>query len=147
MRSRGRAGDAERVALRPMEPRATPVASATGTSARKILGELALFLPRFLILLKGLAGDPRVPKRSKMIVAGTILYLVTPIDIVPDFVPGLGQLDDILIVLLAMHSILNRVDESVVIEHWGGDPGVIQTIRQGLAAVARMLPGDWESRV
>ena len=115
--------------------------------AGSVLRELALFLPHFLVLLRRLAGDSRVPRRSKMILAGTVLYLVSPIDIVPDFVPGLGQLDDIVVVLLALHSILNRVDESVVVEHWPGDPGVIQVVRQGIAAVAHLLPGGWESRV
>lgn len=128
---------------RPQESRGT----MTGSNAREALRELALFLPRFLALLKGLIGDPRVPRRSKMILTGTLLYLLSPLDIVPDFVPGLGQLDDIVIALLALHSILNRVDDEVVVEHWGGDPGVIHTIRYGLAAVARLLPGDWESRV
>ncbi|MFN2384041.1 MAG: YkvA family protein [Gemmatimonadota bacterium] len=124
-----------------------PPADVTATRARQILRELALFLPRFVLLLRGLIGDSRVPRRSKLILGGTLLYLVSPIDIVPDFVPGLGQLDDVVIALLALHSILNRVDEAVVLEHWNGDASVIQLVRQGIGAVARLLPGTWEERV
>lgn len=119
----------------------------TRSRAAETLRELALFLPNFVVLLRRLVGDPRVPRRSKLILAGTILYLVSPIDVVPDFVPGMGQLDDIVIALLSLHGILNRVDEAVVIEHWPGEPGVIQAVRRGLAAVAQLLPGDWGSRV
>lgn len=116
-------------------------------SARDTLREIALFLPNFVILLKRLISDPRVPRKSKLILGGTILYLVSPIDVVPDFVPGLGQLDDVVIALLALHSILNRVDDEVVIEHWPGNENVIRIVRAGLSAAAQLLPGKWESRV
>lgn len=115
--------------------------------AKSLLRELALFLPNFVVLLKRLLGDPRVPFRSKMIVGGTALYLISPIDVVPDFVPGLGQLDDVVVAVLALHSLLNRVDEAVILEHWEGDEDVIRMIRAGVSAVSRLLPGDWEKRV
>jgi uncharacterized membrane protein YkvA (DUF1232 family) len=108
---------------------------------------MALFLPNFVILLKRLVSDPRVPRKSKLILGATIVYLVSPIDVIPDFVPGLGQLDDVVIALLALHSILNRVDDEVVIEHWPGREDVIRMVRAGLSAMAQLLPGKWESRV
>lgn len=116
-------------------------------SAWTTLREIAMFLPNFVILLKRLVGDPRVPRKSKLILGATLVYLVSPIDVVPDFVPGLGQLDDIVIVLLALHSILNRVDDAVVVEHWPGREDVIRIVRAGLSAAAQVLPGKWESRV
>lgn len=120
---------------------------ARADSAPDTLREIALFLPHFIILLKRLLGDPRVPRKSKLILCGTVLYLVSPIDVIPDFVPGIGQLDDIVVALLALHSILNRVDDAVVVEHWPGDENVIRMVRAGLSAVAQILPGKWESRV
>ncbi|MFN2421909.1 MAG: YkvA family protein [Gemmatimonadota bacterium] len=119
----------------------------TPSRARDILHEVALFLPRFVVLLKRLMTDPRVPRRSKWIVGGVLVYLVSPIDIVPDFVPGLGQLDDVVVVLLALHGLLNRVDEEVVLEHWDGDADLMRMVRAGFAAAARLLPGKWEQRV
>ncbi len=118
-----------------------------GHKAKQVLVELALLLPHFVLLLKRLLTDPRVPKRSKLILGGTVLYLVSPIDVIPDFVPGLGQLDDIVVALLALHSLLNRVDEDVVMEHWDGRRDVILAIKQGVGAAASLLPGDWESKV
>jgi uncharacterized membrane protein YkvA (DUF1232 family) len=80
-------------------------------------------------------------------VGGVLVYLVSPIDVVPDFVPGLGQLDDVVVVLLALHGLLNRVDEEVVLEHWDGDADLMRMVRAGFAAAARLLPGKWEQRV
>lgn len=132
--------------LRPLDE--TPATSEpSGSSARDTLKELALFLPNFVVLLKRLLADPRVPRKSKLILGGTVLYLVSPVDVVPDFVPGLGQLDDVVVALLALHSILNRVDAEIVVEHWPGDENVIRMVRAGLSAVAQLLPGKWESRV
>lgn len=127
------------------EAAATP--EPPGSSARETLKELALFLPNFVVLLKRLLADPRVPRKSKLILGGTVLYLVSPVDVIPDFVPGLGQLDDVVVALLALHSILNRVDDEVVVEHWPGNENVIRMVRAGLSAVAQLLPGKWESRV
>ncbi len=117
------------------------------SAARRTLRELALFLPNFVVLLKRLMTDPRVPRRSKLVLGATVVYLVSPIDFVPDFIPGIGQMDDVVVALLALHSILNRVDESVVLEHWDGNPTVIQLVRVGIHAVARLLPGNWEKRL
>jgi uncharacterized membrane protein YkvA (DUF1232 family) len=132
--------------LRPLEE--TPAApEPSGSSARDTLKELAMFLPNFVVLLKRLLADPRVPRKSKLMLGGTVLYLVSPVDVIPDFVPGLGQLDDVVVALLALHSILNRVDAEVVVEHWPGNENVIRMVRAGLSAVAQLLPGKWESRV
>jgi uncharacterized membrane protein YkvA (DUF1232 family) len=132
--------------LRPLDGTAAADERPAST-ARETLKELALFLPNFVILLKRLLADPRVPRKSKLVLGGTVLYLVSPLDVVPDFVPGLGQLDDVVVALLALHSILNRVDDEVIVEHWPGNENVIRMVRAGLSAVAHLLPGKWESRV
>ena len=133
--------------LRPIDSLPEERTGEFGNTARETLRELALFLPNFLILIKRLVMDPRVPRKSKLILGATVVYLVSPVDVVPDFVPGLGQLDDIVVALLALHSILNRVDEAIVVEHWPGREDVIRMVRAGLSAVAHLLPGKWESRV
>lgn len=131
--------------MRELEPaeKALPERSRAG----RVLRDLALFLPHFALLLKRLIGDPRVPRRSKLVVGGTLLYLVSPLDVVPDFVPGLGQVDDVVVVLLAMHSLLNRIDESIVLEHWEGNVDLIRAVRSGLSAISQLLPGELERRV
>jgi len=107
---------------------------------RPLLQELALLLPNFVRLTKGLLGDRRVPVRRKLLLAALVLYLVSPIDIIPDFVPGLGQMDDILIVVLVLHGLLSSVGEDVLLEHWHGRSDVILLIRRAFKAFARRLP-------
>jgi len=51
------------------------------------------------------------------------------------------------VVLLALHGLLNRVDEEIVLEHWDGDADVIRMVRVGVSAAARLVPGPWEKRV
>jgi len=131
----------------PTDSPGTALEPLTRSRARQILSEIALFLPRFVVLLKRLIADPRVPRRNKWIAAGVVVYLVSPIDVIPDFIPGLGQLDDVVVVLLALHGLLNRVDQEVIVEHWDGDADVIRMVRAGVAAAARLVPGRWEKRV
>ena len=132
--------------MRDLEPATDPTVPRIA-GARRVLRDLALFLPHFVLLLKRLIGDPRVPRRSKLVVGGTLLYLVSPLDVVPDFVPGLGQVDDVVVVLLALHSLLNRVDEAVILEHWEGSEDLIRAVRSGLSAISQLLPGNLERRV
>ena len=107
---------------------------------RTLLQELLLLLPNLLKLAKGLLTDRRVPLRRKLLLAGLVAYLVSPIDIIPDFIPGLGQMDDLLIVVLVLHGLISSVGEDVLLEHWQGRPDVILLIRRALTFFSRRLP-------
>ncbi|MEJ2110744.1 MAG: DUF1232 domain-containing protein [Acidobacteriota bacterium] len=86
------------------------------------------------MLIPKLMKDKRVPPRTKTALAGLAIYLVSPWDIIPDFIPGLGQFDDAVVALLFVDGIVNQVDDEVLIEHWTGE---IETLRrvQGLARI------------
>src|SRR5688500_10092879 len=73
--------------------------------------ELILLLPNFAKLAKRLLGDRRVPVRRKLLLGALVCYLVSPIDVIPDFIPGLGQMDDVLVAVLVIHALLTSVDE------------------------------------
>jgi uncharacterized membrane protein YkvA (DUF1232 family) len=107
---------------------------------RTLAQELLLLLPNFVKLVKGLLGDRRVPLRRKLLLGALVAYLVSPIDIIPDFIPGLGQMDDLLILVLVLHGLLSSVDEEVLLEHWQGRPNLILLIRRGFQMFARRLP-------
>jgi uncharacterized membrane protein YkvA (DUF1232 family) len=80
----------------------------------------ARFLPDCAVLLARLARDPRVPRARRWSLALLGLYLLSPIDLVPDFLPVIGQLDDALLVLLALRGVVKAAGVGIVREHWPG---------------------------
>src|SRR5687768_685388 len=85
------------------------------------LRELLWLAPRLLQLIVRPARDPRVSGRTKSVLAGVVVYLASPVDLVPDFIPLLGYLDDVLLVAIVLDGLLNHVERAVVLEHWPGD--------------------------
>lgn len=105
------------------------------------LREYALLAPRLVKLVWRLARDPRVPARSKAMLFVVAGYLASPIDVLPDFLlPGLGQLDDLVLAALALDQILNRVPEDVVRSHWDGDDDVLDVVRQTVDVATSFVP-------
>lgn len=81
---------------------------------------LAGFIPDCVVLVRRLLADERVPRRSKLLLAALIAYLAMPIDVVPDFIPVAGQLDDAIIVALVLRSALRTAGPDLLREHWPG---------------------------
>ena len=107
---------------------------------RDRLREYALFAPRLVKLVYRLLRDERVPARSKAVLVVVAGYLVSPIDLIPDMIPGVGQFDDLLVAAFALDQILNRVPEQVVIEHWDGDEDVLRIVREILDISTGFMP-------
>jgi uncharacterized membrane protein YkvA (DUF1232 family) len=72
------------------------------------------------VLFKRLLRDPRVPRRAKVALALVVPYLVMPFDLIPDFIPVLGQLDDALLVALVFRYLVRRAGRDVIEELWTG---------------------------
>ena len=81
---------------------------------------LAGFIPDCLVLLRRLLADERVPRRRKLVLVLLVGYLAMPIDLVPDFVPVVGQLDDVIVAALALRYALRGGSASLLSEHWPG---------------------------
>jgi uncharacterized membrane protein YkvA (DUF1232 family) len=110
------------------------------------LREYALLAPRLVKLVYRLLKDERVPTRSKALLVVVTGYLVSPIDFIPDMIPGVGQFDDLLVAALALDQILNRVPEHVVTEHWDGDEDVLRVIREILDLSTGFMPARIRKR-
>jgi uncharacterized membrane protein YkvA (DUF1232 family) len=82
--------------------------------------DLARFIPDCIVLVRRLLGDPRVPRRHKLLLGAVVGYLVFPFDVVPDFIPVAGQLDDALVVALALRTVLRRSGSRLLTTHWPG---------------------------
>jgi uncharacterized membrane protein YkvA (DUF1232 family) len=87
---------------------------------------LAGFIPDCLVLVGRLMSDPSVPRRRKLLLAGLVGYLALPFDLVPDFIPVAGQLDDVLVVGLVLRRFMRSGGEQLVRQHW---PGPEQSLR------------------
>ncbi len=85
-------------------------------SARALAG----FIPDCVVLCSRLLRDSRVPRRQKALLVGLTAYLALPFDLVPDFIPVAGQLDDAVIVALVLRSILRSGGAPLIREHWPG---------------------------
>jgi uncharacterized membrane protein YkvA (DUF1232 family) len=97
---------------------------------------LAGFVPHCAILFKRLLGDPRVPRSRKLMLGMAGAYLAFPFDLIPDFIPVLGQLDDALVVALALRSITSAAGPELLSEHWPGPEQSLRTVLR-LAGAAR----------
>jgi uncharacterized membrane protein YkvA (DUF1232 family) len=95
---------------------------------RSAARELATLIPNLLVLFKGLLRDPAVPASSKVLLGLAVLWLVSPIDLVPEFVPVAGPLDDAIVAALVLRHVLRRTDPDVLRRHWRGDPVVLDRL-------------------
>jgi uncharacterized membrane protein YkvA (DUF1232 family) len=92
-------------------------------------------LPELARLIARLVADPMLPRAAKIALGAAMVYLASPIDLVPDFIPLFGYLDDLLLAALLVDGILNWVDRGLVLKYWPGSPDSLERI----ARVARML--------
>ena len=96
------------------------VAALLLAGRRRDARALAGFVPDCAVLAGRLVADPRVPRRRKLLLAALVAYLASPVDLVPDFVPVAGQLDDAILVALVLRSLVRGGGEPLVREHWPG---------------------------
>ncbi|MDP9071059.1 MAG: YkvA family protein [Actinomycetota bacterium] len=92
------------------------------------LKELAGFLPACVTLVRRLRTDPRVPRRAKLVVVFAGLWVLSPIDLIPEFLPVIGPLDDVVVVALALRYAGRRVPRHVLVEAWPADPGLLERV-------------------
>jgi uncharacterized membrane protein YkvA (DUF1232 family) len=83
----------------------------------------------------------------KVILGLAAVYLVSPVDLIPDFIPGLGFLDDVIVVALVLDGLLNHVGRDIVREYWPGDLASLERAAAVAARVAAWVPARWKARV
>jgi uncharacterized membrane protein YkvA (DUF1232 family) len=111
-----------------------------------LLKDLAGFLPACVTLARRLRADPRVPFKAKAAVVLAGLWVLSPIDLLPEFLPVIGPLDDVVVVALALRYAARRVPRQMLLEAWPGDPWLLERLL-GTPAPAthpadREAPGD-----
>jgi uncharacterized membrane protein YkvA (DUF1232 family) len=102
----------------------TLVALGKRTQAR----ELVAAIPNLVVLFRGLLADPRVPQSSKRWLWFALAWCISPLDLIPEFVPVAGPLDDAIVAALVLGHVLRRTDRAVVADHWHGEPATLDAI-------------------
>jgi uncharacterized membrane protein YkvA (DUF1232 family) len=90
--------------------------------------DLAAFLPSCATTLRRLRKDPRVPRSAKVAVAIAAVWVLSPIDLIPEFLPVIGPLDDVVVVALALRYAARRVPEEAIREAWPGEPRLLDRL-------------------
>jgi uncharacterized membrane protein YkvA (DUF1232 family) len=116
------------------------VAALYAAGHRSDARALAGFVPDCLVLLGRLLRDPRVPRRAKLLLVLVVGYLSTPVDLVPDFIPVAGQLDDAILIAFVLRAVLRSAGPAIAREHWPGPFSSLELVlslagRRGAAAV------------
>ena len=93
-----------------------------------VLKDLAGFLPNCVTMTRRLRKHPDVPRRAKVAVAFAGLWVLSPIDLIPEFLPIIGPLDDVVVVALALRYAARQVPRAVLHEAWDGDPKLLDRL-------------------
>lgn len=95
---------------------------------RSTARELVTLIPNLILLFRGLVRDPRVPRPAKAWLWFAVGWVASPIDLVPEFIPIAGPLDDVIVAALVLRHVLKRSGRPVVFEHWRGNPATLEAI-------------------
>jgi uncharacterized membrane protein YkvA (DUF1232 family) len=95
---------------------------------RTLARELVTLVPNLTRLFTGLMRDPRVPRRAKVVLGATAVYLASPLDLIPEFIPIVGSLDDAIIAAVVLRYVVRATSTEIVAEHWVGDPATLRRI-------------------
>lgn len=108
--------------------------------AKGFLKGVIMLIPNFLKLLYRLFKDSRVPMAEKAMLIGAIAYVVSPLDLLPDVIPFIGQVDDLYLIGLVVLRLLARTDDEIIQEHWDGRGDLASLVNKIVRAAQYVLP-------
>lgn len=107
---------------------------------RQLVADAITMMPNIVKLVARLLKDPRVPRRAKITLGIAAAYVASPIDLIPDVVPVIGWADDVLILMFAIDSLIDRAGEEIVEEHWDGPGDLLALVRDVVALSRSVVP-------
>jgi len=108
--------------------------------ARQLVTDAVLMMPNIIKLVGRLIRDPRVPRRAKITLGLAAAYVMSPIDFIPEVIPVVGWADDVIIVMFAIDSLIERAGPSLVEEHWDGPGDLLSLVRDVVALSRNVIP-------
>lgn len=104
-------------------------------------------LPDIARLIGQLVTDPRLPRSAKIALVAAAVYLASPLDLLPDFIPFLGYLDDVALAAIVLDGIFNYVDRALVLRYWPGSPAALDKLARVAHLFARWVPARIKARI
>lgn len=102
-----------------------------------LLRDVAAFLPACVTTARRLRGHPEVPRRGKLALLAAVVWVASPIDLIPEFLPVIGPLDDVVAVVLLLRYAARRIPRAVLLAAWPEDPWLLQRVQDGRRAGPR----------
>jgi uncharacterized membrane protein YkvA (DUF1232 family) len=104
-------------------------------------------LPDLVRLITRLVGDPVLPRAAKIALGAAAVYLLSPVDLIPDFIPLVGYVDDVLLAAVVLDGVLNWVDRGLVLKYWPGNPASLDTLARTARLLSMWVPRRIKARV
>lgn len=107
---------------------------------RQLVADAVFMMPNIVKLVGRLLRDPRVPRRAKITLGLAAAYVASPIDLIPEVIPVIGWADDVLILMFAIDSLIDRAGEEIVTEHWDGPGDLLSLVRDVVGLSRNLVP-------
>jgi uncharacterized membrane protein YkvA (DUF1232 family) len=104
--------------------------------SRELVKDAILMMPNIVKLVGRLLKDPRVPRRAKITLGLAAAYTLSPIDLIPEVIPVIGWADDVILMMFAIDSLIDRAGPEIVEEHWDG-PGDLLGLVRDVVSISR----------
>lgn len=108
--------------------------------SRQLIEDAVMMVPNIVRLVGRLLKDPRVPRRAKITLGLAAAYVVSPIDLIPEVIPVIGWADDVLLLMFAIDSLIERAGADVVTEHWDGPGDLLSLVRDVVGLSRSIIP-------
>lgn len=107
---------------------------------RELIKDAVLMMPNIVKLVGRLLKDPRVPRRAKITLGLAAAYIMSPIDLIPEVIPVVGWADDIILMMFAIDSLIDRAGPEIVEEHWDGPGDLLGLVRDVVGVSRNIVP-------
>jgi uncharacterized membrane protein YkvA (DUF1232 family) len=107
---------------------------------RQLVTDAVLMMPNIIKLIGRLLRDPRVPRRAKITLGLAAAYVASPIDLIPEVIPVIGWADDVLVLMFAIDSLIERAGNEIVEELWDGPGDLLSLVRDVVGLSRNLVP-------
>lgn len=108
--------------------------------ARQLVTDAVLMMPNLVKLVGRLVKDPRVPRRAKITLGLAAAYVMSPVDLIPEVIPVVGWADDVVLMMFALDSLIERAGSDIVEEHWDGPGDLLSLVRDVVSLSRSVIP-------